>query len=631
MLYRSLPWFFLFVLAAPVDASAVTFNKDVAPIVFAHCASCHHQGGIGPFPLITFQDVRKHASLIAAVTKSRYMPPWPPEPGYGDFADDRRLSIKDIQTIEQWLNDGTQEGASTDLPTAPRFTSEWQMGPPDLILRMPKPFTMFPSGSDIFRNFVIPTGLKETKYVRGIELRLDNARAVHHANIVLDRTESMRGRDGEDGRPGFPGMDVITEAAANDFDPDSHFLFWKPGSILRPEPDDMSWRLDPATDLIVNLHLQPTGKPETIQAEVGLYFANRPPTRHPMLVQLEHDGAINIPPSSRTFSVTDKLILPVDVEALAIYPHAHYLGKLIEAWAVLPGGHREWLIRIPDWDINWQAVYEYKHPLPLPKGTAIEMRITYDNSTSNPRNPNSPPKRVMSGDRSQDEMGHVWLQLLPKTEGETGDEARIDIQEAVMRRRLEKYPADFLAHYNLGAVLQMRGKFAEAVACYQDALKVEPNNATVRNSLASAWMSEDRIPQAIAQLREALRLDPSYLNARYNLARALGFSGDLPGAETEYRAFLQQKENDAGAQAGLASIYFLEHRYGEALPHFQEAARLDPNEADVQANLGTVLAIAGDLPAAIEAFEQALRINPEHQAARANLARAQAQLAAGRH
>ncbi len=345
-------------------------------------------------------------------------------------------------------------------------------------------------------------------------------------------------------------------------------------------------------------------------------------------MQLEHDGAINIPPGSRTFSVTDKLTLPVDVEALAIYPHAHYLGKLIEAWATLPDGHRQWLIRIPDWDINWQAVYEYKHPVSLPKGTVIEMRITYDNSASNPRNPNNPPKRVMTGDRSQDEMGHVWLQLLPKQGGEADDEARVDIQEAVMRRRLEKYPADFLAHYNLGAVLQMRGKFAEAIACYQDALKVEPKNATARNSLASAFISEDHIPQAIEELREALRLDPAYLNARYNLARALGVSGDLRGAETEYVAFLQQKEDDADAQAGLASVYFLEHRYGQALPHFREAARLEPNNADVQANLGTVLAITGDLSAAIEAFEQALRINPEHQAARANLSRAKAQLAA---
>lgn len=626
--YRGIPCFWSLLIAAPLSAQAVTFNKDVAPIVFAHCASCHHPGGIGPFSLLTFADVRKHASQIAAVTKSRYMPPWPPEPGHGHFAGDRRLSEQDIRLIGQWVQEGEKEGSPAELPPSPRFTTEWQMGPPDLILRMAKPFTMTASGTDVFRNFVIATGLQQTRFVRGIELRLDNTRVVHHANIVLDRTEALRKRDGEDGQPGFPGMDVITEAAANDFDPDSHFLFWKPGSNLHAEPDDMSWRLDPGTDLVVNLHLQPTGRPETIQAEVGIYFASRPPTLHPMLVQLERDGAIDIPPGSHDFTVTDKLTLPVDVSVLAIYPHAHYLGKVIEAWATLPDGQRRWLIRIPDWDINWQAVYEYAHPVPLPKGTVVEMRISYDNSTANPRNPNNPPQRVKAGDRSRDEMGHVWLQLLPAAAGQAGDEARVDLQEAVMRRRLEKYPADFLAHYNLGAVLQMRGKLAEAIACYQDAVKVEPNNATARNSLASALLSDDRTPQAIDQLHAALRLDPDYSNAHYNLARALGLSGDLPGAEAEYASVLKQNEADGSAQAGLASIYFLQHRYAEALPHFREAARLDPNDPDVQANLGTVLAITGDLPEAIQAFEQALRINPEHQAARANLARVKAQLAA---
>ena len=154
----------------------------------------------------------------------------------------------------------------------PHFTSEWQMGPPDLILKMPRPYRMPASGTDVFRNFVVPTGLTATKYVRGLELHLSDPRVVHHANVVLDRTQSMRSREGVDGEPGFPGMDVITEAAPDNFDPDSHFLFWKPATVLRPEPKEMSWRLDPGTDLVLNLHLQPTGKPESVQVEIGLYF-----------------------------------------------------------------------------------------------------------------------------------------------------------------------------------------------------------------------------------------------------------------------------------------------------------------------------------------------------------------------
>ncbi len=613
--------------AAVLPVAPVTFNKDIAPLVFEHCASCHHPGGAGPFSLLTYRDARKHASQMAAVTRSRYMPPWPPEHGYGDFADDRSLTDKQIRLIADWVAQNEPEGNPADLPAAPRFTTEWQMGPPDLILRMPHPFRMPSAGTDVFRNFVIPTGLNETKYVRGLELRVDNPRVVHHANVVLDRTQSLRRRDGQDGQPGFPGMDLTTEAAANNFDPDSHFLFWKPGSILRPEPDDMSWRLDPGTDLILNLHLQPTGKEESIQAEVGIYFASHPPTRFPMLIQLEHDGAIRIPPGDRTFAVTDSLTLPIDVEVLAIYPHAHYLGKLVEAWAILPDGGRRWLIRIPDWDINWQAVYNYRKAVELPKGTKVMMRITYDNSTANPRNPHNPPRLVKTGNRAEDEMGHVWLQVLPKSSSASANDPRWALQEAVMRRRLEKYPADFVAHYNLGALMQYRGKLDAAEASYRDALRIEPNNATARNSLASVLLLHEHFPEAIEQFRETLRLDPSYLNARYNLARALAASGDMADSATEYATFLAVAPEDRGAQIGLGTVLFHIRDYTGALAHFREAARLDPNDADVQANLGTLLAITGDLPAAAQAFEQALRIDPNHQAARANLAKVRAQLA----
>lgn len=576
---------------------------------------------------MSYEDAHRHASQIVSATKRRYMPPWPPEHGYGDFADDRSLTQKQIQLIADWVTQGEKRGEPADLPRVPPFTSEWQMGPPDLVLHMQQPFRMPAGGSDVFRNFVIPTDLKQVRYVRGLELRLNNTRVVHHANVVLDRTQSMRRRDGEDGKPGFPGMDVITEAAANHFDPDSHFLFWKPGTVLRPEPDDMSWRLDPGTDLILNLHLQPTGKEESVQAEVGLYFASHPPTRFPMLIQLEDDGAIRIPPGDRSFSISDHLTLPVDVKVLAIYPHAHYLGKLVEAWAVLPNGERRWLIRIPDWDINWQAVYNYRAPISLPKGTKLMMRITYDNSAANPRNPNHPPHLVTTGNRSQDEMGHVWLQVLPQKSAGEDEDPRLPLEEAIMRRRLEKYPADFLAHYDLGALMEMRGRLDEAAGSYRAALAVEPNSATARNSLAGVLMLQDHLPAAIQELREALRLDPGYLNAHYNLARALAASGDMTGAAAEYSAFLAHKPDDAAAQAGLGTALFHQRQFTAALEHFREAARLDPGNADVQANLGTLLAITGDLSGAERAFENALRINPNHEAARANLAKVRAQLA----
>lgn len=606
----------------------MTFNKDVAPIIYKHCAPCHHVGGFGPFPLMNYTEVHKRGHQIVAVTQSRYMPPWPPEEGYEDFVGDRSLSSAQIHTLAEWVKDGEKEGNPADAPKPPVFKTGWQMGKPDLILRMPKAFRMPASSTDVFRNFVIPTGLKETRYVRGMELRLTNTRVIHHANIILDRTGSLSSRKSTDGEPGFPGMDLITEAAPNDFEPSSHFLFWKPGTVLKLGPDDMSWKLDPGTNLILNLHLQASGKPEMVQAEVGLYFSPVPPTRFPILVQLEDDGAIDIPPGDKHFVITDHLRLPIDVSVLQIYPHAHYVGKSIDCWAILPDGQRRWLIRIPDWNLNWQAVYTYKKPVPLPKGTVLHMRIVYDNSSDNPRNPYNPPRWIRNGNTAEDEMGHVWLQLLPQGTETRRDDPRLAIQEAVMRRRLQKYPADFVAHYNLAAVLQVRGKYAEAIADYKNALKIKPSSVTARNSLGAALLMEDHVPEAIAQFRDALRINPSYLNARYNLARTLAATGDLKGAAAAYTRFLQEKPDDAHAQADLGTIDYVQHQYASALAHFRKAAEINPDSADIQTNLGTLLAINGDLPAAIQAFEAALKIDPNHKAARENLARARAQLAA---
>ncbi len=521
---------------------------------------------------------------------------------------------------------GSIEGDAADLPDTPDFTEGWQIGPPDLVVQMPKPYRLAASGGDVFSNFVIPVNLSEVKYVRAIELRPGNKRVVHHANIWIDHRQSLRQRDGEDGQPGFPGMENVSTVARSDsFDPDSHFLFWKPGTVIEPEPEGMNWRLDPGTDLILNLHLQPSGKEETVQPVIGFYFSAQPPRLHPMLVQLEDDGAIDIPPGARDFAVTDHVTLPVGVEVLAIYPHAHYLGKQMEAWAMLPDGTRVWLIKIADWDINWQAVYRYRKPVWLPKGTTVEMRITYDNSESNPRNPNHSAKRVRTGPRAEDEMGHVWLQVLPKQASE--EDPRVGLQEAMMQRRLEKYPGDFAANCNLGALYTTRGKFGDAISHFEQALRVQPRSATARNGLGAGLLANGRVDDAIRELRETLRMDPAHLNARWNLSKALVRKGDLIGASTELDALLKHKPNDADAQAGLAMVYFMQQRYDDALPHFQEAVRLRPEDADIRTNFGALLASRGDLSGAIESFEEALRLNPNDKVAQDYLTRARAQLA----
>ena len=620
---------FAFALAlahATLLAQAVTFNEHIAPILHANCAPCHRPGESAPFPLLTYTDARQHAAQIATVTGNRYMPPWPPAPGHGDFANSRRLTDAQLDQIAKWVLVGAPQGDPSKSPEPPKFTEGWQLGEPDLILRMAKPFDVPASGADIFRNFVLPAEIAQTRFVRAIELRPGNKRAVHHANIVVDRARSLRHRDGVDGKPGFPGMDVETESG-DQFEPDSHFLFWKPGTVAQPEPAGMSWRLDPGTDLVVNLHLQPTGKPESVQAVLGLYFSPDPPTQHPILVQLEHDGAIDIPPGARGFSVTDQLKLPVNASLLAIYPHAHYIGKSMEAWATLPNGTRRPLLRIDDWDINWQAAYTYKEPVALPAGTVVAMRIAYDNTAANPRNPNHPPERVRTGDRSKDEMGHVWLQLLPQVTPTANGDPRVPVHQAAMRRRIEKYPADFIAHYNLGVSLQETDN-SGAIRYLEKAVKIRPTSASARNALGGSFMAAQQLDAAVAQFREALRADAGYGSARVDLARILAAQGDAAGAARELRVHLEKEPDDAKAHYQLAGILAAEKKYNEALPSLRRAVELDPADAEMQANLGALLAIAGDLNGAVAAFERALKLNPADAVTRANLERARQSLSA---
>jgi Flp pilus assembly protein TadD len=584
----------------------ITFNKHVAPILFANCAACHHGGGAGPFSLIEYQEVKKRARQIVTVTGSRYMPPWLPEPGYGEFADARRLSDEQIKTIRLWVEQGMIEGEKGALPPSPSFNEAWQIGRPDLIVEMPQAYTLPAGTTDLFRNFVIPLPVTKTRYVKAVELLPGDKKIFHHANILIDRTGGSRRRDEQDPEVGFGGMDVAIESES--FDPDSHFLFWKPGSAPWVEPDEMAWPLTPGTDLVLNLHMQPSGKPETIKARIGLYFTDRAPSKFPMLLQLEHDGAIDIPPGKKDFVITDEFRLPVDVDALAVYPHAHYAGKDLLALAVLPDGTKRPLVWIKDWDLNWQAVYRYERPVFLPAGTVVSMRYTYDNSTANPRNPNSPPKRIVAGDKATDEMGHLWLQVLPRS----SEGARMVLQEALMRRRLKKYPSDFTAHFNLGAALQQKGKIEEAVVHFRKALQANPQSYLAHTNLGAALQKLGQSGQAMNHYLQALRIKPDYVNARYNLGNLLLREGKIEEAISHFREALRSQPDDAGVHNSLGSALGMQGELAEAAAHFEQAARLDPDSADAHANLAYALAAQGDSQRAVFHYEQALRLNPDN-------------------
>ncbi len=597
-------------------AAPVTFYQHIAPIVYRECAPCHRPGESAPFSLLTYDDVKKHASQIADVTKRRYMPPWLPQPGYGEFAEERRLTDAQIQWIQEWVKQGEPAGSAAHAPAPPKFADEWQMGTPDLILRAGKPYQLPADGGEIFWNFVMPVPITTTRWVKAIEVRPGNTRVFHHANVILDRSRAARRREANPGG-GFPGMDLAFEEET--FDPDGHFLSWKPGSEPVVEPNGMAWRADPGMDLVLNVHLRPTGKPETVSPMIGLYFTGQPQTRFPMLAQLEHDAAIDIPAGDKDFLISDDFRTTMDLNVLAIYPHAHYLAKLMEGYATLPDGTRKWLVRIPDWDLGWQGVFRYKSPVFLPRGSVVSMRYHYDNSTDNVRNPSNPPRRVMGGNEATAEMGHMWLQVLPAADGDQ----RAGVQEMLVTQRLAKYPDDFSANYNMGDLLLSKNDAGSAVAYFEKACKADSRSVFAASELGVALFSSSKPAQAKEQFKRALALDPTYTDARFNLASVEASTGEWEEAAADYKQVLTERPDYAKAQERLGEVLTLwgdslakAHNDDQAIPRYREALQIRPEDVELHIRLGMAFARQEKLDESQVEFEKILKLKPDSQLAK---------------
>ena len=570
--------------AAKTSAQPVTFNHDIAPIVYHYCASCHRPGEAAPFSLLTYQDTVKFAGQIAYITEKRIMPPWLPSPDNPKFAGELRLTDQQIDLFRQWAKEHAPEGDPRDRPPSPQFTPGWQLGKPDAILRAQKPYPLPAQGIDNYWNFIFRTNFAETRWIRAIEIRPGEKRVVHHANMFVDRLHSSREREKQPG-DGFPGMELRIES--DSFDPDSHFFFWKPGSVPHEEPEGMAFRLDPGDDLVLNVHLQPSGKPELIQPTIGLYFTDKPATKFPFLLELQNDLALDIPPGAANFEVNDDFTLPTEVQLLAIYPHAHYLGKELVATASLPDGTSKPLIQIPRWDLNWQAVYYYEDELVLPAGTRISMHYVYDNSTANIANPFHPPQRVQGGNRTTDEMAHLWLQVLPH--GDVAPEqARLLLQEAMARHDVTRNPDDFSSQYNLAAVLQGKGQSEEALQHFQATVHLRPTDAIANNGLGAVLLALGNPAEAIAPLLRAVHTKPDYAPAHYNLGNAYASEGDFTNAITEFAEAVRLNPADSMSEANLGAAFAETGNLNEAQKHLERALQLDPRNTLANDNLEEV-------------------------------------------
>jgi tetratricopeptide (TPR) repeat protein len=595
------------------DRSAgVTFTRDVAPILYENCAACHNASGPGPFSVLTYDAVKQRASLIVAYTEQRVMPPWLPEYGKGDFLGTRRLSDSEIQVLQEWAQLGAPRGRRSDLPYPPEVSDAWQLGEPDLVLEAPA-YTVATDGYDVYRNLVVPVPITETQYIRALEFRPGRSGVVHHATIMVDFTPSSREMDALDPEPGFDGMYNMSRAAS----PKGFFIGWTPGKFPFAGREGMAWRLDPGTDLIVQIHLRPLGEAATVRARVGLYFADEPPSREPVLIKLGSES-MDIPAGDTAYLVEDSYRIPVDVRVLGVYPHAHYLGKTMEGTATLPDGSTRWLVRIPQWDFNWQDEYHYATPIDLPAGSVIRMRFTYDNSAQNPHNPNSPPERVMWGPRSVDEMADLIIQTLPR-DADEGDLLRRDF--ALVSQPMEDARTARL-HYNAGTRLRREGRFEEAIAEFEEALALNPQHAATHNNLGITLAAQGKPAEAIPHYEETLRLDPDFAEAYFNLAEALRATQRVGESVTAYERSLALEPAQPVVHYNLGTALDQLGRGDEAVPHYREAIALRPSFARAHYNLGNALAARGDLAEAITHFEAAVEITPGYAEAHHNLATA---------
>lgn len=604
----------------PAPARLVTFNKDVAPIVFANCAPCHRPRGAAPFSLLTYSDAAGQAREMAMQTRMRHMPPWQPEPGDFPFEGARRLTQGQIDVIQRWVDGGTVEGDPADRPAAPVFADGWQLGRPDAVLRVPKPFVVQPGPDDVYRNLVFRTTLSSDVFVRAVEFDTGGA-PIHHAVIRVDHTPASRRRDGADGQPGFDGM-----AFHSVHDPDGQFVGWAPGRGPITSPPGMPWRLPKGADLVVEMHVIPVARPAALQPEVALFLTSTPPARTPITVRMG-SKRIDIPPGTSGYIVSDVYDLPVPIELLSVYPHAHYLGAEMRVTATLPGGAERTLLHIRDWSFHWQQDYRYLTPIPLPRGTRLTMRYTYDNSAANPDNPSEPPVRVRAGPESTDEMAELGLQLLAASAGDAAviarafaeRDLRANLELAETRVREEPGVADY--REVLGGLYVETDRHVEAIPHLEAAIRLDPRLAGAHNYLGVARLRQSRPADALAAFRRAEQLDRRDERLPFNVGNVLAMLSRGAEAAAAFERALAINPDFLDARVNLAVLQSRRGLASEAIAHYARALELDPGSAMIHSNMGGALAAAGRYREALTHTRRALALEPGYAPALDNLRR----------
>ena len=377
----------------------VTFNNQVVRIFQRNCQTCHRPGEVAPFSLTTYKDAHARRDDIVEAVESRYMPPWKAVPGHGEFTGVRRLSDEEIRVLARWVAEGAPEGEPRDLPAPRTFPTGWRLGTPGAVLAMEEPFTVPPRTKDIYRCFVVPIRIPgEWRMIRASEVLPGNRKIVHHVQTFLDVTGRSVELDQAEPGPGY------TCFGGPRFDSVGGLGGWAPGYPPIEIPSGVAWGIPPGARLVIQVHYNnPGDTPETDVTQIGVHFTGGPFDRRLALVRAYAWG-FEIPADAARKTVTASATLAEDLEALSIHAHMHLLGRAMTVTANLPDGTKRPMLRIDDWDFEWQIRYSYTRPVPLPAGTRIEAECVYDNSAANPKNPSKPPRLVTSGFETTDEM-----------------------------------------------------------------------------------------------------------------------------------------------------------------------------------------------------------------------------------
>jgi len=362
----------------------VTYAADVVSIVQNKCQNCHRPGEVGPFPLLTYDDVRKHAAMIREVVDERRMPPWHADPRIGHFQNDRSLTPRERATLLAWVDQGTPLGDVAALPAPRTFPDGWTIGTPDVVFETPEPFTVPAQGTVNYVHVRVPTKFKEDVWVQAAEARPGDRSVVHHIIVyVIDRGNLLRGG-------GFEGR------------AEAHLCGYAPGDMPSVYPDGTAKKVPAGSDFLFEIHYTPTGKVRTDRSKVGLIFAKKPVERRAYTLGIANPR-FEIPPGADNHRVDSRFEFKHDARLLSFMPHMHLRGKSFAYRAVYPDGRTEDLLSVPAYDFGWQSYYTLAEPKPMPKGTKILCEAHFDNSSANPANPD-PTKSVRWGEQTWEEM-----------------------------------------------------------------------------------------------------------------------------------------------------------------------------------------------------------------------------------